>query len=206
MLDKFSRKYLSELFHYVGIGFVWWAMSHWFFSWERSFYMAGIWFTLFILWEILGKKENSELNYWKILFVWVVYSVSIWMVNGGFQHFLESPERSLLIVPIGFIISILVFKYKEKIEMKEFKKSLALLITFWIILTSSLFIAYKILPSDSYNQIWWHWHWSTINSHNEKSKVDKKEVHKTIDVKEQNEVKNKIIMEEKEDSHNNDWH
>jgi hypothetical protein len=90
--------------------------------------------------------------------------------------------------------------------MKEFKKSLALLITFWIILTSSLFIAYKILPSDSYNQIWWHWHWSTTNSHNEKSKVDKKEVHKTIDVKEQNEVKNKIIMEKKEESHNNDWH
>jgi hypothetical protein len=94
--------------------------------------------------------------------------------------------------------------------MKEFKKSLALLITFWIMLTSSLFIAYKILPSDSYNQIWWHWHWSTTNSNNVKSKVDKKEVPKVIDVKEKNEVKNEekneIIMEEKEESHHNDWH
>jgi len=200
MLDKFSKKYLAELFHYVGIGFVWWAMSHWFFTWERSFYMAVIWFTLFVIWENLAKKDSSEINYSKLLFVWVVYSISIWMVNWGFQHFLESPERSLLIVPIGFIISILIFWYKEKISFKEFKKSLVLLAIFWFILTSTLVVAYKILPSDSYNPLWWHGHWTTINWHNEDF-----EKHHKIEEKSIIETENKV-EEKSEDNHHDDWH
>ncbi len=38
------------------------------------------------------------------------------MVAGGFQHFLDSPWRSAWIIPLGYFISLLVFREKEGIK------------------------------------------------------------------------------------------
>ena len=94
ILDKFSRKYLVNLFHYAGIGFVWWSMSHWFFTWERSFYMIIIWLILYVSWDILWKKKWKKIQYWKVVFIWVIYSISIWMVAWGFNISLN-PQREV---------------------------------------------------------------------------------------------------------------
>jgi hypothetical protein len=40
-------------------------------------------------------------------------------VTGGFQHFPDSPERSLLIIPVGYIASLLLFAYIHKYSFSK---------------------------------------------------------------------------------------
>ena len=43
------------------------------------------------------------------------------MISGGLQHFLDSPERSLWIIPVGYMLSLLIFPLKEKIHGEKTK-------------------------------------------------------------------------------------
>lgn len=153
MFDKNWQKYIWELFHYVGIWFIWWALSHWFFSWIRSVIMVLLWAIIFIIWEMLLKNHNSSSSYGKILIIWLIYSLSVWMVNGWLQHFLDSPERSLLIIPLGFIISIIIFQYKESLWKEYLKNNFLSLFIFWVIVTLLMLGAYMILPESLYLQV-----------------------------------------------------
>ncbi len=157
MLDNNWKKYLGDLFHYIGVWFIWGSISHWFFSWERSIIMAFIWFILFIVWELIQKQSLKDVNYLKILFVWVVYSLSIWMVNWWLQHFLDSPERSLWIIPLWFILSLAIFPLKEWLSFKDLKKNLAVLSLFSLSITSLVVLAYLFVPASYF---WDHDHHS----------------------------------------------
>lgn len=44
------------------------------------------------------------------------------MISGGLQHFLDSPERSLWIIPVGYILSLLIFPLKEQIHTEKKSK------------------------------------------------------------------------------------
>lgn len=150
MLDKNWKKYLGDLFHYTWIWFISWAISHWFFSSERSFIMAIIWFILFVLWELIVKQNFKDVDYLKILFVWVLYSLSVWMINWWLQHFLDSPERSLWIIPLWFLISLLIYSSKENITFKEFKNNLTSLLLFSIIISSLVIMVYLFVPLENF--------------------------------------------------------
>lgn len=150
MLDKNWKKYLSDIFHYIWVWFIWWSISHWFFSWERSIVMAIIWFIMFIIWELLQKQNFKDINYLKILFVWVFYSLSIWMINWWLQHFLDSPERSLWIIPFWFIISLMIFPLKESLSYKEVKKNYIFLWFFSLLISGSIILAYILIPKEFY--------------------------------------------------------
>jgi uncharacterized protein (DUF305 family) len=60
--------------------------------------------------------SGSKVDMGKVLLVGVIFSISTAMVAGGFQHFLDSPWRSAWIIPLGYFISLLVFREKEGIK------------------------------------------------------------------------------------------
>lgn len=157
-MNKYGKKYFADIFHYVWIGFISGAISHWFFSWTRSFIMVIIGLVLFFIWEILQKEENTQTDYTKFIIVWVAYSLAIGMVNGGFQHFLDSPERSLWIIPLWFLISIGIFHLKENISFQEMKPNIVLLLVFGGTLSAILLIAYFLLPESVYLELQPHDH------------------------------------------------
>lgn len=146
----YNKQHLIAVLWYIGIWFIWWSISHGFFSGTRSIIMAVLWIILFILSEYL---KEGEKNYAHLILWWLVYSIAVGMVNGGFQHFLDSPMRSLWIIPVGWIVSTLIFPYKEWLQHYDFKKSL---LTGWLIslvLFVVLYAGIKILPSNLFG-VW----------------------------------------------------
>lgn len=157
-MNKYGKKYFADIFHYVGIGFISGAISHWFFSGARSLSMVAIWLILFFIGEILQKEENSQTDYTKFIIVWIAYSLAIGMINWGFQHFLDSPERSLWIIPVGFLVSIGIFHLKENISFQEMKPNILLLILFGGSLSLFILLAYFVLPESAYLELKPHDH------------------------------------------------
>lgn len=145
-----NQKHLISLLSYLGVWFIGWSISHGFFTGTRSVIMAIIWLVLFLLWEILNK--STERNWTETIIFWLLYSLSIGMISGGFQHFLDSPQRSLLIIPLGYFISWLVFGAKNKRENFNWKS-----IILGVLTTGLLYglgwSAIRYLPQSVYSQL-----------------------------------------------------
>lgn len=112
--------------------------------------MAAIWLFLFVLWELLNK--DAERSRWQTIFYGLLYSLSIGMISWGFTHFLDSPERSLWILPAGYFVSRLVFAAKNKWE--NFNR---LSILWGLFTTAALFwlarAAILYLPASFYSEL-----------------------------------------------------
>ena len=149
----YNRQHLITLLWYLGIGFIWWSISHGFFSWTRSIIMAILWIILFILSEYLKWWEK---DYMHLFLWWLVFSVAVGMVSGGLQHFLDSPMRSLWIIPVWWFVSTVIFPYKEWLTTYNFKKSIGmnLLISLWLF--GILYLGIHILPNHLF--VWWDHH------------------------------------------------
>lgn len=79
--------------------------------------------------------SGSKIDMGRVLLIGVVFSISTAMVAGGFQHFLDSPWRSAWIIPLGYFISLLVFREKE-----GFKNSFSDTLGRAVLITSILFL------------------------------------------------------------------
>ena len=134
-----QKKHLISLLSYIGVGFISGAISHGFFSGTRSIVMATIGIILFITGEYLKWETKS---YFELFMFALIYSIAVGMASWWFQHFLDSPMRSLWIIPIGYLISLMVYPYKEWLHGYNLKKSLI----WWIIIRVLLyFILYGAL-------------------------------------------------------------
>lgn len=160
----YTKKHLISLLGYLWIWFIGGSISHWFFSWTRSIIMAILWILLFILSEYLQEWEK---NYMHLIVGWLIYSVAVGMVSWWFQHFLDSPMRSLWIIPIWWIISTIIYPYKESLENYDWKKSIGLGLIISIVLWAILYALVHVLPQDIF--AWGNHHGVTGNpwSHNE---------------------------------------
>ena len=101
----FSRSHSSMLIRYLGVSFITGAISHGFFSGTRSLLTWGLGIVLFIIGSLLEEWADKQ-DSWKIITMWAVLAVGIGSFTGGFQHFPDSPERSVWILPLGFVISL----------------------------------------------------------------------------------------------------
>lgn len=95
------------ILQYVGISFITGAVSHGFFSGTRAALLAIIGIICFLIGILISSNEEKAMG--KILLVSMCLALSIGMFTGGLQHFLDSPDRSLFITPIGFLGSIIFF-------------------------------------------------------------------------------------------------
>jgi hypothetical protein len=141
----YNKKHLIAVLGYLGIWFIGWAISHWFFSGTRSIIMASIGIILFLISEYLTEWEK---NYGHIIIWGVVYSIAVGMISGWFQHFLDSPWRSLWIVPVGWFISTAIFPYKEWLRGYALLSSLWVGALISIILTVLLYVSITYLPKN----------------------------------------------------------
>lgn len=156
----YNKEHLISLLWYLGIGFIGGSISHGFFSGTRSIVMATLGIILFIISEYL--KEWGK-DYWHLIIGGLIYSVAVGMVSGWFQHFLDSPMRSLWIVPLGRLLSTIIFPYKEWIEFYDFKKSLFFWCIISLFLWAILYLALHILPESVFLN-WDHHTMETIIS------------------------------------------
>jgi hypothetical protein len=91
---------------YIGISFITGAISHGFFSGTRQMMTAVAWIWLFIIGTLM--EHDTDKNIRNICLA-VGLAIGIGAVTGGLQHFPDSPERSLWILPVGFALSLLFY-------------------------------------------------------------------------------------------------
>lgn len=151
----FNKEHTINLLWYLWIWFISGSISHGFFSGTRSIIMAVIWITLFLWSEYLTPWKK---NYKELFIFWLIYALAVWMVSGWFQHFLDSPMRSLWIIPVGYFVSLLIFPFKTHQKGMNWQKSLLL---WWVVSIALAVVAYLLihnLPESVFSDIGWH-HW-----------------------------------------------
>lgn len=117
MKEPLFPRHTAIMLQYIGIGLISGAISHWFFSGFRSLVTAVIGVVVFVVGLAYERNlSGSKIDMGRVLLIGVVFSISTAMVAGGFQHFLDSPWRSAWIIPLGYFISLLVFREKEGIK------------------------------------------------------------------------------------------
>lgn len=136
MKEPLFPRHTATMLQYIGIGLISGAISHWFFSGFRSLVTAVIGVVVFVVGLAYERNlSGSKIDMGRVLLIGVVFSISTAMVAGGFQHFLDSPWRSAWIIPLGYFISLLVFREKE-----GFKNSFSDTLGRAVLITSILFL------------------------------------------------------------------
>ncbi|MBC7498090.1 hypothetical protein H7170_00440 [Candidatus Gracilibacteria bacterium] len=115
----FSRSHFSTIICYIGVSFITGAISHGFFSGTRSLITGAIGVVCFIIGTLM---EEGTTTGWKSVISGAILAVGIGAVTGGLQHFPDSPERSLWILPVGFALSLVFYAlvHGYKFSKKEY--------------------------------------------------------------------------------------
>ena len=121
----FWMHHLALLCKYTGISFIAGSINHGAFSEQRSYLTAGAGVLCYLVGAFLDHKNNpDEIKDWRGLFgLGVILSIGIGFFTGGLQHFIDSPERSVWVVPAGFIMSVGALYFLEgrkKITARNF--------------------------------------------------------------------------------------
>jgi predicted MFS family arabinose efflux permease len=112
---SFQFQHISLLLRYSGISGVAGAVNHGFFSEERSYITAIIGVALYVIGAFMDHRNHpDESDDWRSLFGFgIVSSIGLGFFTGGIQHFPDSPERSMWVVPLGFVMSLIAFYMLE---------------------------------------------------------------------------------------------
>lgn len=117
MKQSLFRSHTATLLQYIGIGLISGAISHGFFSGFRSLVTAVIGVGVFVIWLTYERYlVGSKVDLGRVLLIGIIFSISTAMVAGGIQHFLDSPWRSVWIIPLWYCISLIAFREKEQIK------------------------------------------------------------------------------------------
>jgi uncharacterized cupredoxin-like copper-binding protein len=105
----FTSTHLSTVLKYGGISFIAGAVNHGFFSESRSLWTAGFGVLFYLLgaWIEMRQQTESAKTWRDVLGAGIVFSIGIGFFTGGLQHFPDSPDRSLWVVPLGFALSVI---------------------------------------------------------------------------------------------------
>jgi len=121
---NFPLSHIASLCKYTGISFTAGAITHGFFSGERSFWTATFGIAIYLVGGTLEKISNPDKDHsWTdVLAIGIVASIGLGFFTGGLQHFPDSPARSSWVVPVGFAMSLLamyLMEGKGKVKMRS---------------------------------------------------------------------------------------
>ncbi len=106
---SFATTHTATLLKYGGISFIAGAVNHGMFSEIRSVITAlfGVCFYLLGAWLEMRVQDDPRMSWANVLGVGIVSSIGLGFFTGGLQHFPDSPDRSVWVVPLGFALSLL---------------------------------------------------------------------------------------------------
>jgi len=142
---RFQLDHISSLFKYTGISFTAGAVTHGFFSEERSFWTAVLGVCLYLIGGVIAKLANpQESQTWTgVLLIGIFASIGLGFFTGGLQHFPDSPARSLWVVPLGFLMSLFAVYLMEGKEVVSKKSAILYAVIVGTIVTVASVVAYE---------------------------------------------------------------
>lgn len=148
-----QKEHFALIIKYIGISFITWAISHGFFTGTRQIISAFVWVWFFVIWSLLLKKEWEGDFVRTILFA-SFFAIALGALTGWLQHFPDSPERSLIIVPLGFLFSVYFFFLSEGHNF--WKKKHIIYTVVWFLISVIVSISFYILVEKWF--FWEHTH------------------------------------------------
>ncbi len=135
-------EHLTAAFKYGGISFIAGAVNHGFFSGMRSIYTAILGVIFFSIGTFLEHRKGQSYNVIKDVISSLTFSIGFGFFTGGLQHFPDSPERSVWVVPLGFILSFFsLYQSRKSVTKKELKLGIATIVCV-ILICAGLFQVY----------------------------------------------------------------
>ncbi len=112
-MKQIQKEHVALIIKYTGISFITGWLSHGFFSGERQVITSLVWVVFFIVWTLLEQKPE-ERDYIRTIVFSSILAIAIWALTWGLQHFPDSPDRSVWLVPVWFLVSIWAYLALEK--------------------------------------------------------------------------------------------
>lgn len=152
-MKKIQKEHVALIIKYTGISFITGWLSHGFFSGERQIITSLVGIGFFIIGTLMEQK-TWEKEYLRTILFSSILAVAIGALTGGLQHFPDSPDRSLWIVPLWFLISVYAYISLEK---EDFIKKTHLVYTWvWFLLFIGISLWFYSLVAQGY--FWESWH------------------------------------------------
>jgi len=104
----FQIRHLATLSKYAGIGFIAGAVNHGMFSEQRSVITAALGVIFFLIGAYLENRSTGgeTVSWGDVLGFGILSSIGLGFFTGGLQHFPDTPQRSVWVVPFGFFLSL----------------------------------------------------------------------------------------------------
>lgn len=157
---KITLKHFATLLNYIAVWFVVRAIWNWFFATHSSIISAVLWFVLFFISHLLEKRVNPiydtdgnriKTNIPKAIIVSLLFLFGIALVVWGFQYFFNNPYASLIMIPVWYLISFLIYPIKKNLHPVTRWK----IIPLWLIISGLLYVVINwivhTIPSNWYN-------------------------------------------------------
>lgn len=148
---RFSIAHLSTVLKYGGISFIAGAVNHGFFSESRSLWTAALGIVFYVMgaWlEMRSQLEKENAKTWRdVLGAGIVFSIGIGFFTGGLQHFPDSPERSVWVVPLGFALSVVAMSVMNHTKASSRQPIWLYGLMSIVVVTAGSLVAARMLPS-----------------------------------------------------------
>lgn len=132
------KNFLTFISLFIGTGFIAGSIVHFgegITVWDSSVLAIGIF--LFVGASYIqeyGKhhKRSTPGAFALFLFQSLLLAIGIGMASGGTQHFIDTPQYSAVLIPVGLSIGLIAFFWREEVafSMKNWMSLLVLLVTF----------------------------------------------------------------------------
>jgi len=141
----------ATLARYGGISFIAGAVNHGMFSEQRSLITACLGVLLYLSGSVLEMRlRPKDERRWKDLLGFGVFaSIGLGFFTGGLQHFPDSPKRSVWVVPVGFLLSLLAMYFTEVQRSAERRSFLAYGVAGNLTVVFLSVAALKLLPPNA---------------------------------------------------------
>lgn len=157
---NFPLSHIASLCKYTGISFTAGAITHGFFSGERSFWTAVFGVVIYLIGGTLEKIVNPDKahSWTDVLAIGIVASIGLGFFTGGLQHFPDSPARSVWVVPVGFVMSMFAMYLLEGKGKSDSKKVLIYGFISAAVVTAASFFTFSLYEGQALNQAHSHEH------------------------------------------------
>jgi hypothetical protein len=163
---KFELDHISALCKYTGISFVAGAVTHGFFSEERSLWTAIAGLAVYLAGAIIAKLNNPNQNqtWTSVILIGIFASIGLGFFTGGLQHFPDSPARSVWVVPVGFLMSLIAVYLMEGKALVSIKSAVLYAFIGGVVITGASIYAYSYYEEHGASHDHHHGHSQTTPS------------------------------------------
>ena len=122
---KVAIPFVIFILLFFGVGFISGGVVHLgegFNFWDIS--LVGVGILLFVtgsyIQEVVFNKKNlAAEGIIPFLFYSLLLSIGVGMASGGIQHFVDTPKYSMFLIPLGLLLGVFAFIFKQNIKLTK---------------------------------------------------------------------------------------